>query len=240
MEHFEELRMRILIALGFWGIGSVAAWIYGDWILKLLRQPLIPTQGKVQVITTGLTEQLFIKFSVALWGGFFIALPFVLHQIWLFIEPALTRPERRYAIPFVLGTLGSFVLGNLFCFKVILPSAIPFLLSLLGESSGVASFLNLSNYIGNVLTYLVTFGILFQLPILSFMLTKLGLIRPSLLIAWRRYALVVILIVSAVITPTSDPFNLALMALPIYLLYEISIWVSLWSVPRNTEQNQSI
>ncbi len=232
LDHLEELRSRLLWALAYWMIGTVIAYQFNDKIIKLLQHPLDGVTKNVRVVTSGLTDGLSVVLSVALWGGFVIALPLMLYQVWRFIEPALTSLERRYAVPFILGAGLSFGLGCLFCFYIILPAAVPFLIGFLPATSGVESQLNIASYITNVLTYLVAFGILFELPMVSFLLTKINLINSQMLSNVRRYAIVVIMILSAIITPTPDPFNLMLMAVPIYMLYELSILISKWAAPR--------
>jgi len=232
LEHLEELRSRILWALSFWLAGTAVAWNFKDDLIRFMQMPLDSVRGRVEIVTTGLTDQLFIAFSVAMWGGFVLALPFMLYQLWKFIEPGLTASEQRWSVPFILGAGLSFGLGCLFCFEVVLPAAIPFLVTFLSASTGIKSFLGLAGYISNVLTYLVVFGIIFELPIISFLLTKIGLINATLLRSVRRYAIVLLVVAAAIITPTADPFNLMLMAVPMYVLYELGVLVSDWAAPR--------
>ena len=238
LEHLEELRTRLLLAIGFWIAGACVGWIYRGDLINVLQGPLESVRDRVKVVTTALTDQLFISFSVALWGGFILALPFILHQLWMFIEPGLTRQERRWAIPFILGAGLSFGLGSVFCYLIILPAAIPFLVAFLPAQAQVENLFSLAKYINDVLSYLVTFGLVFEMPIAAFLLTKIGFITAKLLRDVRRYALVVLLILAAVITPTADPINLALMAGPMYLLYELSILVSSASGPRKVRTRE--
>lgn len=238
LEHLEELRSRILWAMGFWLAGTAVAWNFKDDLIRFMQVPLDSVRDRVQIVTTGLTDQLFIAFSVALWGGFVLALPFMLYQLWRFIEPGLTASEQRWSVPFILGAGLSFGLGCLFCFEVVLPAAIPFLVTFLGESTGIKALLNIAGYISNVLTYLVVFGIIFELPIISFLLTKIGLINATLLRSVRRYAIVLLVVAAAIITPTADPFNLMLMAVPMYVLYELGVLVSDWAAPRKTRVHE--
>jgi len=232
LEHLEELRTRIFWALGFLLVGTVIAWTYKDDLIRLFQVPLASVRKGLIISTYGLTDQLFIAFSVSLWGGFVLALPFILYQLWKFIEPGLTNTEQRWAVPFVLGAGLAFGLGCLFCFEVILPAAVPFLIGFLGPSTGITPQLDIAKYIGDVLTYLVVFGIIFELPIIAFLLTKIGLVTATLLRSVRRYAIVVLLVAAAIITPTADPLNLMLMAVPMYLLYELGVLVSGWAAPR--------
>lgn len=240
VEHLEELRLRIMFALGYWMIGAIVAWMYRGPLLQWLQYPLQFAKSKVQLSAFDLTEQLFVSMSIALWGGLMLALPFILHQLWLFITPGLYPKERRWAVPFILGAGLSFGLGAFFAYQVILPAAVPFLVDFLDTRTVIVN-LGIGKYMSQVLTYLVTFGLLFELPILAFLLTKLGFISAKMLVAVRRYAIVVILVISAIITPTADPFNLLLMAGPLYLLYELGILVSrLAATPLKDAEHSSL
>lgn len=230
MDHLEELRLRLFYMLGFWAAGAALAWTYRGPLLELLKHPIRFAKGEVNLVAIQLTDQLFVSLSVALWGGLIVALPFMLHQVWLFVMPGLTATERRWAVPFILGAGLSFGLGTVFCYQIILPYAVPFLVDFL--DGAVIVNLNIAQYISQILTYLAVFGLIFELPILAFLLTKIGLVNARMLGSVRRFAFVIILIVSAIITPTSDPVNLMLMAGPLYLLYEVGIIVSRFAAPR--------
>lgn len=233
-DHLEELRTRILIALVFWGVGSAVGWAYRTQLLEWLKAPLYGTHlyqaGKLQLISQNITDQLLMSFSIAFWAGLALALPFILHQVWLFVAPGLYSHERRWAAPFVLGAGLSFLLGALFAYFVLLPPMFQFLVDFLGGV--VNGYFPIAGYVSQVVTILVAFGLIFELPILAFVLTKIGIVNARMLGGLRRYAFVVILILAAIITPTTDPFNLALVAAPIYLLYEIGILVSRLAAPR--------
>lgn len=233
-DHLEELRTRILIALGFWGVGSAVGWAYRTQLLEWLKTPLYGTKlyqaDKLQLISQNITDQLLMSFSIAFWAGLALALPFILHQVWLFVAPGLYAHERRWAAPFVLGAGLSFLLGAVFAYFVLLPPMFQFLVDFLGGV--VSGYYPIASYVSQVVTILVAFGLIFELPILSFVLTKIGVVNAPMLGALRRYAFVVILLIAAIITPTTDPFNLALVAAPIYLLYEVGILVSRLAAPR--------
>ena len=234
LDHLEELRTRIFISLLYWVIGASIAWFYRTELLEWLKRPLTFSElynaGKLQLVSQQLTDQLIMSFMLALWGGFAITLPFVLHQVWLFVAPGLYPEERRWAAPFVLGAGFSFMIGAAFWYFVILPSMVPFLVDFLGGV--VAGVYPIATYVSQTVTFMVAFGLIFELPILSFVLTKIGVVNAALLARIRKPAMIVILIIAAVITPTQDPINLMLVSVPIYLLYEIGIIVSRLAAPR--------
>ncbi|ADV66842.1 twin-arginine translocase subunit TatC [Deinococcus maricopensis] len=234
LDHLEELRSRIIYALIFLVIGAGAAWTYRTQLIELLKEPLTHTQlyqsGKLQLVVMQLTDQFILSFNVALWGGLALALPFILHQVWLFIAPGLYPEERRWAAPFVMGAGLSFLAGGVFCYFVILPPMVKFLADFLGGQ--VAGMFNLSAYLSQIVTFLVAFGIFFELPILAVVLTKIGIVNHTLLGRARKVAFMAILVLAAVITPTPDPWNMMLVALPIYALYELGVVLSRMSAPR--------
>jgi sec-independent protein translocase protein TatC len=226
LDHLEELRVRLIYAVAFWVAGSVGAYALSGKLLEFLKRPLdafIASGREVHIVSLSVTEPLVTVFQVALFGGLIVALPAIAYQVWAFVAPGLTRTERRWAVPFVLGLGFSFLVGVAFAYLVILPYAIPFLLGFL---DGVENFLSVGAYITQMVTYMAVFGLVFELPITLFLLTKVGLVNARLLSGWRRPAVVAITAISAVITPTADPVNLALMAVPLYVLYEIGILMS--------------
>jgi len=233
-EHLEELRLRIILSAVFWALGSGVAWFYRSELLELLKRPLtfsnLYQAGKLQLVSQQLTDQLMMSLTLAAWGGLALALPFVLHQVWLFVAPGLYPEERRWAVPFVLGIGFAFVTGVLFGYFVVLPQMVPFLVDFLGGA--LSGMYPIGMYVSQVVTFLVALGIVFELPVLSFVLTKIGVVNAALLARVRKFAFVVILLVAAVITPTPDPWNMLIVALPIYVLYELGIIISRLAAPR--------
>ena len=226
LDHLEELRWRLVWALGLWAVGSGVAYTFREQIMFFLRGPLegfIKEGHKVEVVTLTVTEPLTTVFQISMFGGFVLALPFIAYQIWAFVSPGLTRAERRWGAPFVLSLGLSFGIGAAFAYFVILPYAVPFLLGFL---PGTTAFLSVGEYITQMVSYLAIFGIVFELPIVMFLLTKVGLVNHTSLSRIRKPALMVIVLASAIITPTADPINLALMAVPLYFLFEIGILLS--------------
>ena len=228
VEHLEELRARIIRALLAWLVGTGIAWTFRVQLLEILKYPL-DVATKVRGIEADLyqqtiTEGFIVSLKIAAFGGLILAMPFIVYQVWAFIAPGLYPHERRLAIPFILGAGFSFAIGVVFSYYVLLPFAVPFLLGFLGDQ--VVPLLTIDKYMSQVLMYMTVVGLMFELPVLSYLFTKLGLLNWQFLAKNRRIAIIVIVTLAAVITPTADPFNLALLSVPLLLLYEVSIWVS--------------
>jgi sec-independent protein translocase protein TatC len=224
IDHLEELRWRIIWSVLAWVVGTGISFNFLGQIIAFLKQPLdlyAKTRGQaVQIVSLDVTEQLTTSFLVAAFGGLILAMPVLLSQVWLFIAPGLTRRERGYAIPFIGGSLLAFGLGNAFAYFVALPFALQFLLTFL---PGVTAQLTISNYVNSVITPMMLMGVLFQLPVLMFLLAKIGIISSKFFALQRRIAIFAIVVLAAVVTPTSDPVNLAISAVPLIVLYELGI-----------------
>jgi len=225
IEHLEELRTRLLWALGAWGLTTAVAFTFRVQILDLLKRPLdaynTTAHVKAQLIVLNITEPFLTAFKVAAFGGLALALPFVVYQIWAFIAPGLYRHERRLAAPFLLGAGFSFAVGAVFAYFVLLPFAVPFLLGFLGDV--VTPQISIGMYMGQILTFLGVMGILFEMPVVSYLLGRLGFLTSRFLIVNWRIAVVGLVTLAAVITPTVDVVNLSLVTFPLLILYWISI-----------------
>jgi len=240
MEHLEELRSRLIWAIASWAAMTVVAFTFRVQILEALRRPLDAYNEratlKAELIVLNITEPFLTAFKVAAFGGLALALPFIVYQIWAFIAPGLYEHERRLAIPFILGAGFSFALGALFAYFVLLPFAVPFLLGFLGDV--VTPQISIGMYMGQVVTFLALMGILFEMPVVSFLLAKLGLLSSRFLINNWRVAVVLLVTLAALITPTVDVVNLSLVSIPLMVLYGFSILLVKWAErgrPREVE-----
>ena len=178
--------------------------------------------GKQTLIFTSAIEPMMVYIKVALYGGLFVAAPWVLLQLWRLLTPALGQQERRLAWPFVLwGTL-LFYVGAAFCYWFVLPQAFPAMLAFASPGT-LSPVLSLSKQLSLVLTMLLGFGIVFEMPVLIAFLAMIGLVNWRLLAKYRRNAIIVNVVLAALITPTGDPLNLAMIALPMILFYEVGI-----------------
>lgn len=220
IDHFVELRTRLFIALGAWVIGAGLAFTFRVQLLDWLQAPL--PEGIV-LTAFGILEPFTVSMQISAFFGLVIAAPVIVGQIWGFVAPGLYPEERRWAVPFVLLTALAFVSGILFAYYAILPFALPVIVGFLIE--GVQLLPAIGDYISKILLYMAVFGIIFEMPVLSFLLARLGLIRAAILQQYRRYAFIIGFVLAAVITPTADPINLLLVALPLVILYEVSIFV---------------
>ena len=222
LEHLDELRKRIVQSLIALVLTSAAGWIFREQIFEILRAPLgdaVPT-----LVYTKVTDTFTIWLKIAVAFGIFLASPFILLQVWLFISPGLYRKEKKYSVPFLVSGTALFVAGGLFAYYVILPLSLHFLIKELGAS--LQPMLTAVDYFSFVVIIVVGMGAVFQLPVLVAFLSLFGLITPRFLWKNFRYAILLIFIVAAVVSPTPDALNLSFWAGPMILLYLGSIGVS--------------
>lgn len=178
----------------------------------------------VQLINTGLAQQFIIHMKTALCAGVLCASPYILYQLFRFVLPALYADERKYVVRVVGGGYAMFVVGVLVSYFLIFPLTFRFL-GTYQVSGDVANLITLDSYISTLVLMCLSMGIVFEIPILSWLFAKLGFLSADFMRSYRKHAIVIILVVAAIITPTSDMFTLSLVALPMWLLYEVSIWI---------------
>lgn len=221
-EHIEELRQRIFKSIIALIVGFLIAWPFKKEFLLILERPL-PANLKGKLIFLSPPEAFFTALKLSFFGGTLIALPFILYQVWKFIEPGLYKHEKKYILPFVFFSLLCFFIGASFAYFVILPLGLKILLSFMGDL--LTPQIRVGSYISFVIQLILAFGFVFLLPVFVWLLSKLGVINYRILENNRKYAILVIFVVAAVLTPP-DVFSQTMMALPLLVLYEISIWVS--------------
>ncbi|MDO8362153.1 MAG: twin-arginine translocase subunit TatC [Actinomycetota bacterium] len=225
-EHLAELRTRIIRSVLAIVIGIIVILAAYDQVLEFLRKPYTDlckrkqweNCGKLQFI--GPLEGLTTRLSIATYGGIIIALPVIMWQLWRFIVPALHAKEKKYAIPFVLSSVLLFLLGGFVAYWTLGP-ALDFLISWAG--SDVEANFQVSKYISLVGLMIAAFGIAFEFPVLLVFLQLVGVLTPQTLLKQWRYAIVVIFVIAAVITPSGDPYSMMALAGPMTLFYLISI-----------------
>ena len=178
----------------------------------------------LHLMNTGLTEQFMIHMKTALYAGLLLASPYVLYQLFRFVSPALYANERRYAVWIVLSAYVMFILGTAVDYLIIFPLTVRFL-GTYQVSSDVANMLTIQSYVDTLISMSLVLGVVFELPVVCGLLGRMGLLSARLMQSYRRHAVVAILIVAAIITPTTDVFTLMVVALPIWLLYEASIGI---------------
>ncbi len=233
-DHLDELRAVLIRILVITAIAAVAAFCLKEELFAVVLAPrssdfiTYRVMGVepfcINLMNTGLTEQFMIHLRTALYAGVLVALPYILFQLFRFVSPALYDHERRYATLLVGSGYMMFMMGTLLNYLLIFPLTVKFL-GTYQVSPEVANMLTIQSYIDTLLMMNFVMGIVFELPVVCWLLGKMGLVTAQIMSQWRRHAVVVILIVAAIITPTTDAFTLFLVALPIWLLYEMSIWI---------------
>jgi len=224
-EHLIELRKRLTRSLIALGIGFGVCYYYKDFVFDIITRPLTRVLPQSSyLIYTGLTEAFFTYMKVAFFAALIITSPYIFYQIWKFISPGLLPREKKYVVPFVISSTFLFMSGILFGYFIVLPTAFEFFVSFNNEY--LRAMLSFKDYLSLFVTFLLGFGVSFELPIFIFFLTKLKIVNAKMLSQQRRYAVLVIFVVAAVLTPSPDALSQILMAIPLMLLYEISIFVS--------------
>ncbi len=234
LDHLEELRIRL-----FWIVGSVLAGVVvAFWavlkfeLLSFLQRPILPYLNGEQLVFTNPGDAFSVLLSTALISGVVLALPVVLYHVWAFLSPGLYAHEKRLVIPVLLGATLLFIGGVALSFFVVLPLTLNFLMGVTGDA--FQPMITAAGYFNFMITMSLAFGAVFELPIAIVALTALGLVTPAMLVRFRRYAFIGCLLTSAFITPGSDILSLCAMAVPLYLLYELSVILSRFVYRRKT------
>lgn len=237
-EHLDELRWTILRALSVVVVLAIVAFCMKEWLFDIILAPrnsqfiTFRLMGgepfDIHLINTALTEQFMTHMRTAAYAGLLGGSPYVLYELMRFVSPALYRNERRAAIWIVGAAYLMFMLGTMVNYFIIFPLTVRFL-GTYQVSADVANMLTLQSYIDTLITMSLVIGLVFELPVVSFVMGRMHLVSGQLMRRYRRHAIVAILIVAAIITPTTDVFTLLIVSLPIWLLYELSIWL----VPRS-------
>jgi sec-independent protein translocase protein TatC len=220
--HLTELRRRLIICAVALAVGTVVGFVLYNGILGFLIKPYRTVTGKTQFVFFDPLEAFATRLKVAAWTGAFLASPVTLWQLWRFITPGLHKKEKRYAVPFIVASILLFLLGGVVAMITFKP-ALSFLIGVGGGN--LTPLFSASKYLSLIMLMIIAFGIAFEFPILLVFLELAGVVTSRKLRKWRRPAIVVIVIVAAVITPSQDPYSLFAMAVPMYLFYEGAIVV---------------
>jgi sec-independent protein translocase protein TatC len=230
LAHLEELRKRIIFSVFGVLVGFISCWSYADRIFGVMQQPIIQAL-RHHGLGSGLvylnpTEPFNLYFEVGLVAGLFAASPFVFYQLWLFIAPGLYRNEKCYVLPFLVSTVGLFIAGGFFGYRMVYPASLDFLI---GYGQRFQPMITIREYTKLFLTIIVGLGLIFEMPILAFFLALMRVITARWM--WRnlRYSILAIFIVASIVTPTTDILNMCLFAAPMVALYAISMGVA-WLV----------
>ena len=238
-DHLDELRGVIIKALLVTAVAAVVAFCLKEPLFDIVLAPrssdfityrLMGVEPfEISLMNTGLTEQFMIHLKTAFYAGLLVASPYIIYLLFGFVAPALYDNEKKYATALVASGYGMFMLGTVLNYLLIFPLTVRFL-GTYQVSPDVANMLTLQSYMDTLLTMSLVMGIVFELPVVSWLLGRMGLVNAQMMRTWRRHAIVAILIVSAIITPTTDAFTLFVVALPIWLLYEVSIVILKFTV----------
>jgi len=223
LDHLEELRWRIIKSLIAIVVFAIISFFFSDYILDFLLLTTKNLKNQLQLQVLKVQTVFVIKLELSIIAGIVFSLPVIFYQIWAFVAPGLLDKERKYVIPVIAFATLSFIIGAAFAFFVIIPFALDFFLSLVPDN--VKNNIALDFYFGFVARIVLVFGIVFELPVVSLLLTRMGLLTPEFLRKYRRYAIVVIFVLAAILTPP-DPTTQLLLAIPLALLYEVTIWIS--------------
>ncbi len=242
MEHLGELRTRLVRSFIAIGLAFIVCYTFAEQLFAELCKPLInalPEGSKL--IFTALPEAFFVYVQVGLLAALFVASPFIFYQIWSFVAPGLYEDEKKYMIPMAVISAGFFIAGASFCFFMVFPYAFTFFVGFASED--IAAMPSLSEYLGFSMKLLIAFGLIFEMPLFTFFLARLGIVTAELMRKARKYAILCSFIIAAILTPP-DVISQLLMAFPMMLLYEMSIGVAMLfgrrkkkEDPENTEAN---
>ena len=243
LDHLSELRERIIISIVVLAIFFGILFYYSEVLYDFITLPMnskiifqntfpflkiVPLKIKaVPLIVTAPAEVFWTHTKISIVGAFVLSLPFILYQAWKFVAPGLFPNEKRYVGPFIVVFSLFFIIGAAFCFFIVLPFALGFLLNYkMDKIQDLQTLISVGAYINFILKFVLAFGLVFELPIIILLLTKIGIVTPRLLSKNRKYAVLISFVLSAILTPTPDVFNQSLMAVPILILYEIGIFAS--------------
>jgi sec-independent protein translocase protein TatC len=223
--HLEELRKRLIRILIVVGIGFAACWYFREWLFLVITAPLAKVLPQNSyMIYTSLPEAFFNYMKISFYASLFLTSPFTLYQLWKFVSPGLYSTEKKYVAPFVISSSILFIGGILFGYYVALPPAYSFFVEF--SSDFLKPMFSLKEYLSLSLKLLLAFGLSFELPVFIFFMAKIGIVSSKTLAKQRRYAILVIFIVAAILTPSPDAFTQIIMAIPLMILYEFSIFIA--------------
>jgi sec-independent protein translocase protein TatC len=225
LDHLEELRMRLIRAVLGLLVTTIACGFFSDWIInEAILNPSKSTSPPLELINTIPYGQITFYMVVILVAGLILSSPWILYQFWKFIQPGLLLKERKYISWIVFFTTFCFLAGVAFAYFIMLPYMLQFFATF--GTPGIANMISITEYMSFVIQLILISGLIFELPMVSYFLARLGILTPQFMRKFRRHSIVLILIVAAIVTPTTDPITMGVFAIPMLFLYELSIWIA--------------
>lgn len=240
LEHLEELRKRIIWSIVAVGVAFLVCWNYADKIYGYMQAPIMEALQRnhleQKLVYLNPTEPFNMYMKIGLIAALFVASPFVLYQLWAFVAPGLYKNEKRYVMPFMVLSVGLFLGGGFFGYKIVYPAALDFLIS---YGKQFQPMITIGEYTDLFLTIIIGLGVVFEMPILVFFLALIGIVSPRWMWNNFRYSILVIFIIAAILTPTTDIMNMCVFAAPMIGLYLISIGVAWLVHPRRRKRKEA-
>jgi sec-independent protein translocase protein TatC len=240
LEHLEELRKRLVYCIISVVVGFFLCWNYAENIFGLMQAPIMEALRRhgmaEKLVYLSPTEPFNLYLKIGFMAGIFVTSPFILYQVWLFIAPGLYRNEKRYVMPFMVSTIGLFLCGGFFGYKLVYPAALDFLI---GYGKQFQPMITIGEYTDLFLTVILGLGVVFEMPILIFFLALMGIVTAGWM--WRniRYSILVIFVIAAILTPTTDILNMCIFAAPMVALYLVSIGIAWFVHPKQRKKRQT-
>ncbi len=233
LDHLEELRRRIVYSIAAVALGFFACWWKVEKIYDIMQRPIMDALRNngmsEKLVYLNPTEPFNLYLKIAALAGLFLTSPFVLYQVWMFISPGLYRNEKRYVVPFMVSTIALFSAGGYFGFKIVYPAALSFLISF---GKQFQPMITIKEYTELFLSIILGMGLIFEMPILVFFLALMGIVTAGWMWKNFRYSILIIFIVAAIVTPTTDILNMCIFAAPMIALYALSIGIAYVVHPR--------
>ncbi|MGA2921577.1 MAG: twin-arginine translocase subunit TatC [Candidatus Sulfotelmatobacter sp.] len=230
LDHLEELRTRLVYAIAAVAVGFFACWWKVEAIYDIMQRPIMKALRdngmSERLVYLNPTEPFNLYLKIAALAGLFLTSPFVLYQVWMFISPGLYRNEKRYVVPFMVSTIALFTTGGYFGYKVVYPQALGFLIHF---GRQFQPMITIGEYTSLFLSIILGMGLIFEMPILIFFLALMGIVTAGFMWKNFRYAILLIFIIAAIVTPTPDVLNMCIFAAPMIALYVVSIGIA-WAV----------
>ena len=230
LDHLEELRRRIIYSIISVAVGFCVCWWKVERIYDVMQRPImdaLKSNGMAEkLVYLNPTEPFNLYLKIAALAGLFLTSPFVLYQVWMFISPGLYRKEKKYVVPFMVSTITLFAAGGYFGYKIVYPAALTFLINF---GKQFQPMITIGEYTSLFLSIILGMGLIFEMPILVFFLSLMGIISAGFMWKNFRYSILVIFIIAAIVTPTTDILNMCIFAAPMIALYAVSIGVA-WLV----------